>query len=265
MILLYNDKVFKIYANYNNIVIMLETVATIITKYGTTYGIALLSSLFFIFSKKNDFSGLIYLLSFTMIYNTILKDIFQMPLPATCPAKGFGFPSGHMNFCSVFYFWLFFVYKSKLSRCLTIFLMTITGISMVLKGFHFSFDVMAGAFCALLMVSLCIKYLDNLPYNTKFFTVIIGSISLTVVRYLSNGFIDSHIFLALYFILGFGLAILFNNNQYKGYFVGVFFTLLTLFILSIYLNWNDPVFSNIKFFLFASLIPFARRLANKKI
>jgi undecaprenyl-diphosphatase len=97
--------------------------------------------LLFVFTKTGKYDGLMYLLFLTMLYNAILKHMFKWPLPETCPGHGYGFPSGHTNFMTVFYVWIVVVNKNFILRFVVVVLWITSIISLVLAGYHYHIDV----------------------------------------------------------------------------------------------------------------------------
>ena len=96
----------------------------------------------FIVFKRSVFGQAFYLLLFTMIFNSLLKSIFQIPLSASLGKEGFAFPSGHMQVSCVFYGWLMMAFPSLSLRILLCFLLTGIGWALVHFGYHNWLDVL---------------------------------------------------------------------------------------------------------------------------
>jgi hypothetical protein len=163
------------------------------TKILGVYGTAILAILGFICADRKIFLRCMYLLMLTMIYNSILKNIFKMPLPETCPASGFGFPSGHFHFVSIFYIWIMAHYKNTYVRWVCLALMTIYGVSIVCAGYHYPIDVIAAPGFAAISVFLYKKF----PVSP-----ILVALTLCVILYMVVGKLEPHIYLALFFLIG---------------------------------------------------------------
>lgn len=142
------------------------------------YGIIILSIFGFVFIDRKIFGCFLYLAMLTMIYNTILKNIFQMPLPETCPSTGFGFPSGHSHFISVFYIWLMVHYKNNILRILCLLMIMFSWYSMVYLGFHYTFDVCAASIFALCSVLLYKHFIEE---KGDFYEISLFSIALAIL------------------------------------------------------------------------------------
>ncbi len=130
-----------------------------------TYFIMAISCMLYIFSDKDkQYKEMIYLMFLTMLYNSILKEIFKLPLPETCKANCYSFPSGHMNFQSIFYIWIILKNKNNLFRIFLLIFWIITGAAMVLAGYHFARDVVITpifSFAFILLFKFIMKKLNN--------------------------------------------------------------------------------------------------------
>ncbi len=107
-----------------------------------TYFVMAISCILYIVSDKDkQYKEMICLMFLTMLYNSILKEIFKLPLPETCNATCYSFPSGHMNFLSIFYIWIILKNGNNLFRGFLLIFWLITGAAMVFAGYHFARDV----------------------------------------------------------------------------------------------------------------------------
>jgi hypothetical protein len=170
-----------------------QQIAVIITKILGVYGTAILAILGFICVDRKVFVRCMYLLMLTMIYNTILKNIFQMPLPETCPTSGFGFPSGHFHFAAIFYIWVMVHYKNTYVRWACLALMAIYGTAVIQAGCHYPIDVISALGFAAVSVFLYKKF----PVSPIFV-----ALALCVILYIVIGKLESHIYLSLFFLIG---------------------------------------------------------------
>lgn len=236
-------------------------------KFGTTYTIAVISFLIVIFSKKRENNGLIYLLFLTMIYNTILKDIFKLPLPETCPSKGFGFPSGHMNFNAVFYFWLIMINRNAIVRAGLLLMLAIIGWGMVYSGFHYARDVILTPFFALAVIFLYKLYIKNLEKEKEFSIILMISMSLIALAFKMKGNIEFHMIIAYGIILGFGSGILMLQKNK----INLATKILMMFgALLIFCFWDEKhqltvyhVFEKIKWIFVGGVISFFKMLLKR--
>ncbi|MDR3031003.1 MAG: hypothetical protein LBU35_01295 [Holosporales bacterium] len=188
---------------------IIEQLSNLLSYIGNPYFISVLAIILFVFSKKYDSSGLIYLLFFTMIYNVLLKYAFKFPLPESCPAKGYGFPSGHMNFNSVFFLWIFSTYKKPIIRIFSLLSLAAIGWNIVYKGFHYARDVLLTPPFACLCIFIYRKFIEDKDISRIFLTINLFSAVIILGLYFINGFVHWHIFMAYYIIIGFGLSRIF--------------------------------------------------------
>lgn len=140
------------------------------------YGLVIFSIFGFVFIDRKVFRYCIYLMMLTMIYNTILKNIFQIPLPATCPTTGYGFPSGHSHFVSIFYIWLILHYKNNILRTVCLLMMICFYCTMVYLGYHRILEVCAAGVFALVSVVLYNRFVTSSDdfYRISVFTIILA-------------------------------------------------------------------------------------------
>jgi xanthosine utilization system XapX-like protein len=122
---------------------MLREIVVIFSNVLGEYGVCCFAIIGFIFVDSKKFVYCIYLMMTTMIYNTILKNIFQLPLPETCPSDNFGFPSGHSHFASVFYIWCIIHYRNSLIRAACSIAIILQWYALVYLGFHYFVDTWA--------------------------------------------------------------------------------------------------------------------------
>lgn len=175
------------------------------------------AAVLFIFSKKLELrkrQALIYMLLFTMIYNDFLKQIFRQPLPETCPSSGFGFPSGHMSFFSVFFFWIFLEYKNNLVKILSILLLVFIGWGIVYNGFHYTIDVICAPLFSASTIYIYRKFVE--PQNTLRTFCIINSTSIMIMLaiYCMINSVTKHVLQAYFIITAFGISnIIFQKDK----------------------------------------------------
>ena len=91
---------------------------------------------------------------FAVINNMVLKTLFTIPLEPYLHHAGYAFPSGHMQFATVFYTWLALYSVSWLSRVFLALLLIGIGFGLVHYGYHSIDDVLAGLTVGLVLVML---------------------------------------------------------------------------------------------------------------
>lgn len=92
---------------------------------------------------------LILLLISSAIISEVLKSIFKVPL--IFDPKRYGFPSGHTQFATIFYGWIYYQlglyaprYLRILYAALTISILAFAVTAIVHYGYHTWFDIMGG-------------------------------------------------------------------------------------------------------------------------
>ncbi len=160
-------------------------IVTIFSKiFGEVYSVVIISIFGFVFVDRKIFRCCLYLMMLTMIYNTILKNIFQMLPPKTCPSINFGFPSGHSHFISVFYIWVVLHYKNNILRVLCLLMIMFLWYSMVYLGFHYAFDACVASVFALCSVLLYKHFIEE---KGDFYKISLFSIMLAIFFALESG------------------------------------------------------------------------------
>lgn len=172
-----------------------------------TYGICTAVVLCFTFLKNRKIFGYcILLLLLTVIYNTVLKNIFKLPLPQTCPSTGYGFPSGHTHFVAIFYIWVMYHYFNR--RVLVVIcaiLLLLTGWLIVCCGYHYPIDVVSAIGFATISVFLYAKFIEKTKGSLQLisiYTVLIALIMCVILKIIA-GNIAQHVCVAMYSLIGF--------------------------------------------------------------
>ncbi len=247
---------------------MIKVLSFISSAFGI-YGVILIAITGFILYDRKIFGYAIYLVMLVMIYNTVLKNLFQMPLPATCPSNGFGFPSGHMHFCGAFYIWIMFHIKNIYIRTLSLIIIICFGIAVVKLGYHYYSDVYGAVGFAVVSSFLYSKLTQTVinPLKISLITIIIG-ITLACITNIQIGYFRPHMYIALYFIIGFSLGWHFipsHREDLKVKILAIFIT-LALFI-SIYkifdnINIQNNAITQLRWLLISFTIPYSVRISN---
>lgn len=99
----------------------------------------------FVAYKRRIFGHGFALLLFAMVFNVVLKGIFQCPLNPALGKEGFSFPSGHMHTALAFYGWLLIMLEPRLLRILCLGILGGVAWSLVGRGYHDWLDIL-GAF-----------------------------------------------------------------------------------------------------------------------
>lgn len=88
-----------------------------------------------------------------LVANVTLKGLFKVPLPAYLH-EGYAFPSGHMQFSTVFYLWLAICLVFWWWRIAVLLLLCGIGASLYHYDYHQADEIMAGFFFGVLLVGL---------------------------------------------------------------------------------------------------------------
>ena len=159
----------------------------------------------FLFSKKKDYIGLIYLLCLSMIYTAVLKDVFQMPRPPMYgqAVEGYGFPSGHTGFYFMFCMWIFLTYQNMAVKILSIFVLAASCWLLVYDGYHYTLDIIGGLIFASAVMYAYKKLLSNLDEFKKFMYIAIPATALLFALHFINGHVDKYVYWMYYTMFGF--------------------------------------------------------------
>jgi len=232
---------------------MLDIAASFVTKYCTVYLVTCAAVLSFLFRKRDD-SGLVFLLCFTMIFNTILKTCFGMTGPFSKSPTDYAFPSGHMNFDGVFFIWMALYSRYNFARGLYVVIAAFCGWCMVYKGFHYARDVFAAPFFSALSVYCYLKFIDKLPMRDRNFVVSIVMIGFSLLTFLIRGAVESHILMAYSFAIGFMVPDLIAELQQPARNYAALIISLAFPIVSVFCGCKDfcaPLLLILKFFVVA--------------
>lgn len=102
--------------------------------------------------KRKLFFQATSLAAFSILVNVALKGTFKVPLPVEI-GPGYAFPSGHMQFSTVFYLWLALHQPFCLLRALVAVLLIGIAAGLIHYGYHELYEVLGGFFAALLLIT----------------------------------------------------------------------------------------------------------------
>lgn len=161
------------------------------------------------------FCRALFILLFTMILNTYLKSIWQIPLAPHLNKVGFAFPSGHMQTVVVFWGWLAIEFASLWFWALISLLWMSIAWALMHFGYHVFRDI-AWAF-VIAVLSLVVYYFLCKKFKTKK-TGIIGLILIILsipLLFLIPSVPPSSIGIAFGGLLGFTIGCLYSDDIYK--------------------------------------------------
>lgn len=134
-----------------------------------------------------------------IILNVALKGTFKIPLPEWLH-NGYAFPSGHMQFSTVIYGWLFYHYPYRWLRAVILILLTGIGAGLMYYGYHTFFEVCGGVFFASLIIAFYLFSQHHL--KKRWFAVLPVIASLTMLyNFFQYNIIPPHCWHAFYGLL----------------------------------------------------------------
>jgi hypothetical protein len=119
---------------------MLDMIADIGLRFAQPFVWVTVAVIGFCLINPKIFGKALLLVLFTMVYNTYLKSIWQVPLPA--PLEGWAFPSGHMHSALVFWGWIAIEYRKTWLSAIVILMMMSLGFGLIHAGHHYPNDVL---------------------------------------------------------------------------------------------------------------------------
>lgn len=232
-----------------------ETIARFFLTFGHIFKIFPFIIASFIYGKHLICAKATIFIFFSMIYNTLLKYIFKVPLYPHL-GKGYSFPSGHMHAYGLFYGYFFLHSRNLLFQIIFLIIFIGIAISLVYMRYHRALDVLGSIL--LVIFELYIDQLLTQKYGEKFVICLICSICLisTFCLYLKIHEIQYHIWLAWYTMSGIILAfyvIQINESQnFLQKSVALLITFLVRWIIEKiwdHFDFDDFYLSEIPFFL----------------
>ncbi|BBM81745.1 phosphatase PAP2 family protein [Candidatus Uabimicrobium amorphum] len=131
------------------------------TSLGEVYFFLVFLSVSWVIAPRRFSIHFTFLLLFTVLVNTVLKEIFLRPRPFVLnphlqlfAAEGYSFPSGHSQIAVVFWGYLAYYVRNKRFTILCLALMLFIGISRTYLGVHYPTDVLSGWFMGLVCLAL---------------------------------------------------------------------------------------------------------------
>ena len=155
----------------------------------------------FLFINRAVFIHSACLCSFDIITNVALKGSFKLPASAIITHASFAFPSGHMQFSTVFYVWLGLQYPSWLLRGIIVILLAGIAASLIHYNLHDIYDIMGGLFFGLLLVYSYRYLVANIPEKLPWLLLATGSILMFYNGFL-YGTIADYAWTAFYTLCG---------------------------------------------------------------
>jgi len=248
---------------------MVDIFASFLLKFGhiTTFILPVII-LFIIFYKKEICLEALSFLFCIMIWNTLLKQLFKVPLFPHL-GEGYAFPSGHMHATAVFYGYFFCSIKNKTVKNILLFLIFGIGFSLFHCNFHNWLDIIGALFFAIIELSLV--FFIKQKWGNKILawaTICFSITNLLILNHIYS--LKFHLWLAFYGLLGClsGLT-LFPKTKLKNCMQKIIALVLSvLFVVTIEFLFKTFHFKNhaitqTKLFLLPISITYAIYLAKK--
>jgi len=164
--------------------------------------------------SKPIFAKALYLLLFSMVFNTFLKSIWQIPLDPALNIEGWAFPSGHMQNSTAFWGWIAYELKNKKANIAICSLLGAIGVSLIYMGWHNPHDIAAGTLFGIFSIILYRLFLSKIEAKDQPLTgfMLVGC-SLLLISLTRGSFL--HLWLAFGALIGFTFGWLTNQKYIK--------------------------------------------------
>jgi len=224
---------------------------------------------FLAFDRK-IFGNATFLLLFTMIFNVLLKALFQVPLAAHLNKVGYAFPSGHMHGAVVFYGWLLLNTRNSLIKIGLAILISGIAFGLIYQKYHNIYDVI-GAIIFGLATLLAYYPLSNANmFNNKPFLLgyIFIALSAGIIWYLNTiNSLSNHVWMAFMVLSGFTISwtifakSITKNPPFLGAILGLAFILGVYYLTIMLKNWININY-DIQWVMVGVLIPLTARITG---
>lgn len=253
---------------------MIDKIANIFLLFSNDAIIIPLIILGFIWKDHDIFYRAVYLILFSMIFNTALKVTFQIPLSPLLDKEGFAFPSGHMQSSVVFYTWIAYNIQNLKLSLLTIILLIGIGCSLVYLEYHNYFDIFGAIFFAAFILTgyYLLEYKFGKYKNISEAVLLITSTVIIIYISVCISEIPGHVWLAYYALIGFigSLKLLPQQDSANSWLQKLLASVLCFFVIFLInmafrleLFTNLPLFlSQLPWFLIGFIIPCSNFIAN---
>jgi len=251
--------------------INLNTLAEFFLNCGHELVLVPLIILGFLAFDRKIFGNATFLLLFTMIFNVLLKALFQVPLAAHLNKVGYAFPSGHMHGAVVFYGWLLLNTRNSLIKIGLAILISGIAFGLIYQKYHNIYDVI-GAIIFGLATLLAYYPLSNANmFNNKPFLLgyIFIALSAGIIWYLNTiNSLSNHVWMAFMVLSGFTISwtifakSITKNPPFLGAILGLAFILGVYYLTIMLKNWININY-DIQWVMVGVLIPLTARITGK--
>jgi len=163
---------------------------------------------------KSESTRLLFILLFTMAFNSYLKSSFAIPLPESVNPNAYAFPSGHMQVAFVFWGWIMVEFRGFFLKlfCMGI-LFGVAG-SLIQKGYHNWFDTLGAIGVGFVTLwayfwLMCRKFKD--PKYLPIIGVAIILLSFFLIIFNHKSFVTHYLILGA--LTGFTIGIYFSQKS----------------------------------------------------
>ena len=167
-----------------------------------------------IFHKRDIYAKATCFLLWVMIFNTLLKYLFKVPLlPHLGP--GYAFPSGHMHAASAFYGYILYKTDNKFVKIGLATLLCWLGFSLIYCHFHDLTDVLGAI--GFTIVELLIYHILSVNFGDKVVgvTSIITAVAIMFALNIIHK-VEFHVWLAFYALVGMETTLLITQDRKLG-------------------------------------------------
>lgn len=224
------DFEWKIVEFFNSISsTILDTIVLLISFFGS--GAPIVGFIIFVYYAGNkDFAKkLIFVISTSIMLNSILKTLFfaKRPFqfigkqhvqkaPEFNGAEGTSFPSGHSQMAGSFYLSYFLNTHKTILKILSIFFLIAIPLSRLYLGVHFFMDSLVGLSLGIIIAIMAQKIYDKIGTNGRmYFLMILCFIGLIFCIFNMNIVENVYLFKAVGLVLGVTLGTLIEENKYN--------------------------------------------------
>ena len=200
-----------------------------------------------IFHKRDIYAKAACFLLWVMIFNTLLKHLFNVPLLPHL-GVGYAFPSGHMHAASAFYGYILYKTDNKFVKIVLAMLLCCLGFSLIYCHFHDLTDVLGAV--GFTVAELLIYHVISINFGDKVVGIISIASAVAVMFALSVIHrVEFHVWLAFYALLGMETVLTVTQekrlNSLKKKFLALILSIIT--IASVYYIFKILAFD--KFYL----------------
>lgn len=153
-----------------------------------------------IFHKRDVYAKAVCFLAWVMIFNTLLKHIFKIPLFPHL-GSGYAFPSGHMHAAAIFYGYILYKVNSKFAKIILGIILCCLGFSLIHCNFHNLSDI--GGAVGFAVAELLIYHAISLNFGDKTVGIIsvISAVAIILILSIIHE-VEFHVLLAFYLLIG---------------------------------------------------------------